>query len=155
MQVAGVGQGAEHRVSQDIRGDHVYWLDEQIATPAQAQYWHKMAQLRATLNEALFVSLVSLETHFAVYAPQTFYRKHLDRFAHNGQRVISCCFYLNHDWQADYGGHLRLHIDGGHIDVLPTAGTMVIFRSDTVYHEVLPATRPRYSLTGWFKRRAA
>lgn len=103
MQAAGVGQGAEHRVHNDIRGDHVYWLDEQDATPAQAHYWRRAAALRATLNEELFLSLVSLEAHFAVYAPKAFYRKHLDRFAHNSQRVISCCLYLNADWQADYG----------------------------------------------------
>lgn len=154
MHPAGIGQGAAHVVREDVRGDQIHWLDENAATPAQTQYWHKMAQLRETLNEELFLSLISLEAHFAVYAPGAFYQKHLDRFAHAGERVISCSFYLNPDWKADYGGHLRLYIEGGHVDILPTAGTLVLFRSDTVHHEVLPATQPRYSLTGWFKRRA-
>lgn len=154
MRPAGVGKGAEHIVREDVRGDQIHWLDENAATAAQSHYWHKMAQLRERLNEDLFLSLSALEAHFAVYAPGAFYQKHLDRFAHAGERVISCSFYLNTHWKADYGGHLRLHIEGGHVDILPTAGTMVIFRSDTVYHEVLPATHERYSLTGWFKRRA-
>jgi SM-20-related protein len=39
-------------------------------------------------------------------------------------------------------------------DVLPVAGTLVCFLSDRFEHEVLPATRERLSLTGWFRRRA-
>ncbi len=153
MHAAGIGQGAMHVLREDVRGDKVHWLDEGAATSVQTHYWQKMAQLRDSLNEELFLSLVSLEAHYAVYAPGAFYHKHLDRFAHANERIISCSFYLNADWPAEYGGHLRLYIEGGHVDILPTAGTMVIFRSDTVYHEVLPATHDRYSLTGWFKRR--
>ena len=38
-------------------------------------------------------------------------------------------------------------------DVLPVAGTLVCFLSDRFDHEVLPATRERLALTGWFRRR--
>jgi Rps23 Pro-64 3,4-dihydroxylase Tpa1-like proline 4-hydroxylase len=31
---------------------------------------------------------------------------------------------------------------------------MVVFRSDSVPHEVLVSMRERYSLTGWFRRRS-
>jgi SM-20-related protein len=34
-------------------------------------------------------------------------------------------------------------------DFLPMAGRLVIFRSDEIEHEVLPATRERLSITGW------
>ena len=37
--------------------------------------------------------------------------------------------------------------------VLSEAGTLVVFLSADVPHEVLPATRDRLSLTGWFRRR--
>lgn len=39
-------------------------------------------------------------------------------------------------------------------DVLPTGGCLVVFMSGEVPHEVMPATRDRLSLTGWFRRRA-
>jgi SM-20-related protein len=38
-------------------------------------------------------------------------------------------------------------------DVQPTGGCLVVFLSGEVPHEVLPATRERLSLTGWFRRR--
>lgn len=154
MQAAGVGQGSQRVLREDVRGDQIHWLDENDATPAQAAYWCAMNELRQTLNQELFLSLVELEAHFAVYAPGAFYQKHLDRFQRAGERMISGCLYLNADWQPEYGGQLRLYVDGNAVDILPTAGTLAIFRSDTIYHEVLPATRMRYSLTGWFKRRA-
>ena len=36
---------------------------------------------------------------------------------------------------------------------LPQAGTLALFLSADMPHEVLPATRERLSLTGWFRRR--
>ncbi|WP_397474496.1 2OG-Fe(II) oxygenase [Pusillimonas sp.] len=35
--------------------------------------------------------------------------------------------------------------------LLPQAGRLVLFRSDTIPHEVLPARRVRWSLTGWYR----
>ncbi|MCO6705038.1 2OG-Fe(II) oxygenase, partial [Streptomyces sp. CHB9.2] len=40
-----------------------------------------------------------------------------------------------------------------HQDVLPLGGSLVCFLSGQLPHEVLPATRERLSLTGWFRRR--
>ena len=69
---------------------------------------------------------------------------------------MSAVFYLNPDWQAEQGGALRLYLtDGSTHDVLPEAGTLVVFLSADLPHEVLPATRERLSLTGWFRRRGA
>jgi SM-20-related protein len=38
--------------------------------------------------------------------------------------------------------------------VQPEGGTLACFLSADFEHEVLPAARPRLSLTGWFRRRA-
>lgn len=58
------------------------------------------------------------------------------------------------DWRAADGGALRLHLsDGGTRDVVPQGGALAAFRSECLEHEVLPAARPRLSLTGWFRRR--
>ncbi|MOA08544.1 hypothetical protein D3C78_1283200 [compost metagenome] len=67
---------------------------------------------------------------------------------------MSAVFYLNADWQAEQGGALRMYLPGGEErDVLPLAGTLVVFLSADLPHAVLPATRERLSLTGWFRRR--
>ena len=36
------------------------------------------------------------------------------------------------------------------VDVAPHAGTMVLFRSDKIVHEVRPAHKPRYACSMWF-----
>lgn len=158
---AGVGRGAGHAVRSDIRSDDIHWLDEHAATPAQARYWEAIEALRIALNQELFLGLSYFEGHYAVYPPGARYHKHLDRFSDADERVISCTFYLNQGWQAEHGGALRLYLPGSaaggqadeHIDVLPAAGTCVLFRSDTFHHEVLPASQTRLSVTGWFRRR--
>jgi SM-20-related protein len=69
-------------------------------------------------------------------------------------RVLSCVIYLNEAWTADDGGALRLHVSAREaIDVLPVGGTLVCFLADRYEHEVLPATRERLAVTGWFRRR--
>jgi SM-20-related protein len=42
-----------------------------------------------------------------------------------------------------------MYLDNETLDVLPQAGRLVCFRSEQIEHEVLPATRPRFSITGW------
>lgn len=155
---AAIGRDAQRQVRSEIRGDFIRWLDEHALTPAQTSYWMKMEQLKEALNQALFVGLRELEAHYAVYPPGAFYRKHLDRFRTDDARLISTSLYLNIDWPEAAGGALRLYPCQDEpqrfVDVLPQAGTLVVFRSDTIYHEVLPATRMRLSLTGWFRRRS-
>ncbi|MGK2857945.1 MAG: 2OG-Fe(II) oxygenase [Thermoanaerobaculia bacterium] len=151
---AGVGRGSDHEVENAIRGDKILWLDPAEATPAQLAYWRAVEDLQIDLNRELFLSLVAFEAQFAVYGPGAFYKTHVDRFETADERMISCTLYLNDAWRLEDGGALRLHVEGGPVDVLPAAGTMVVFRSDSVPHEVLVSMRERYSLTGWFRRRS-
>ena len=150
---AGIGRAERFQIRPDIRSDHILWLDENAPTRAQKVYWQRIETLRREINRAFFAGLVSFEAHFAVYPPGAFYRKHLDQFSSSSDRIISCVLYLNRDWREEYGGALRLYTDGNFIDIQPRAGTCVIFRSDSIYHEVLPSQRERFSVTGWFKRR--
>jgi SM-20-related protein len=39
------------------------------------------------------------------------------------------------------------------VDVLPVGGTLVLFLSQRIAHEVLPGNRVRLSIAGWFKTR--
>lgn len=160
MKEAGIGR--EHvALNKTIRGDSIYWLDENNATAAQKKYFDIMEQLRCSLNKHLYLGLYGLECHFAIYPAGTFYKRHLDCFAgadiSKPQRKISCIVYLNQCWDEQDGGQLRLYIDhadtpskANFIDIPPVAGRAVIFLSDTFYHEVLPANKQRKSLTGWF-----
>jgi SM-20-related protein len=153
---AGVGAGAEARVHGEIRGDNILWL-EAPATAAQQRYLDELERLRLAINRALYLGLFGFEGHLAVYPPGSFYQKHLDRFQTAGHRVVSCLLYLNDDWKAEDGGELRLYAgpeeDAATQDIAPNGGNFVIFLSGSVFHEVLPATRERVSLTGWFLTR--
>lgn len=153
---AGVGAGADSGVRGEIRGDNILWL-ETPATAAQQVYLDELERLRLAINRTLYLGLLGFEGHLAVYPPGSFYRKHLDRFQTAGRRVVSCILYLNEDWKTDDGGELRLYAgpeeDAATQDVPPSGGNFVIFLSGSVLHEVLPATRERVSLTGWFLTR--
>jgi SM-20-related protein len=99
--------------------------------------------------------LFAFEGHYALYPPGAFYRRHRDRFRDDDGRVLSCVLYLNQDWDAGDGGTLRIHLDGGDTrDVLPAGGTFACFLADRFEHEVLPATRERLAISGWFRRRS-
>ena len=154
---AGVGRGAAHVQRSDVRGDRILWLDQSLASSAQQPFWQRLDALRLALNENLLLGLFSFEGHYALYPPGTYYRRHRDRFrdaaGSSNIRVISCAIYLNENWAPTDGGELRIY-DGERVrDVLPVAGTLVCFLSDRFEHEVLPATRERLALTGWFRRR--
>jgi SM-20-related protein len=157
MTRAGVGKNAQAHDS--IRGDSIYWLDENSADDAVQHYFSKVHALRALLNRQLFMGLTSLETHLAVYAVGATYQKHLDQFSLTqanqlNTRKISTILYLNENWLPEHGGELRLYIsETESVDILPLGGRLVLFLSANFWHEVLPATRERLSLTGWFRTR--
>jgi SM-20-related protein len=154
---AGVGRGEDLELRVDVRTDRVLWLDPATLSGAQQHYWQQLEQLRLAVNRNLFLGLHELEAHLAVYPPGTYYRKHLDQFRGLGLRQLSCVLYLNDGWGADDGGALRIYTDpqDAHAfdEVLPVGGRLVTFLSARFLHEVLPARRERYSVTGWFKRR--
>ncbi len=141
-----------------IRGDDILWLDHDDPSPAVRRALAALEALRAALNEALFLGLVELEAHLAVYPPGAGYGVHLDRFRDDDARVVSVVLYLNDAWRPEDGGCLRLYLGGAESppvhDVAPHAGTLAVFLADRFPHEVLPARRARYSLTGWFRRRS-
>ena len=150
---AAVGRGPSSEIREGIRGDHIQWID-----PGQAEacdsYLSLMDSLREAINRGLFLGLEDFESHFAMYPPGAFYLKHVDRFRDDDRRMVSAVVYLNDCWLPEHGGSLRMYLDNDRVyDVQPTGGCLVVFLSGEVPHEVLPATRDRLSLTGWFRRR--
>ncbi|NUU37975.1 2OG-Fe(II) oxygenase [Pseudomonas sp. C2B4] len=150
---AAVGRGPSSEIREGIRGDHIQWIE-----PGQGEacdnYLQLMDSLREAINRDLFLGLEDFESHFAMYPPGAFYLKHVDRFRDDDRRTVSAVVYLNDAWLPEHGGQLRMYLDEDRqYDVVPTGGCLVVFLSGDVPHEVLPATRERLSLTGWFRRR--
>ena len=141
------------RTASTLRGDRTRWFDETALTPAQSVYWSAMQTLRHELNRRLLLGLEMLEAHYALYPAGAGYARHRDRFRDNDARVLSSVLYLNADWHPDDGGALRLHLPDGPHDIIPTGGTLALFLSADIEHEVLPARRERLSIAGWFRRR--
>ena len=155
LAAARVGRGTHAVERLDIRGDHICWLDEGEIDPAEAPLRAALEALRVAANRELQLGLLDFEGHYALYPAGTRYAKHRDRFRDDDARVLSVVLYLNERWHAQHGGALRLHIDDRNsIDVVPEAGTLVAFLADRFLHEVMAATRARYSIAGWFRRRA-
>ena len=115
------------------------------------------AKLDSSLTELLY----------AYYPRGGYYRRHRDAIPNSASvlRKYSLLLYLNdenYDPVVD-AGQLRLHLDGGgdecpdgvlpnYIDVNPTGGTLVLFKSELIPHEVLNTNSERYALVGWFNR---
>ncbi len=152
LKPAAVGRAKEQQVSQDIRGDYIRWVDDCPPSDALSEYLQIMDNLRLSLNRSLFLGLDLFETHYALYPPGAGYQRHIDRFQDNPLRTVSVVLYLNTQWQPGDGGKLRLHLADRTEDVMPRAGTLVVFLSADLPHEVLKARRDRASLVGWFRR---
>ena len=146
---AGIGKQHDKQINEGIRGDFIQWIDPVVAPPAMALYINRLRELIRYANQSLFLSLKEAEVHLTVYPVGTFYKRHLDQFKSDDHRKLSVICYLNSDWEKSHGGQLRMYSGDGIIDVLPTSGRLVCFRSDQIEHEVLPASRERLSLTGW------
>jgi len=153
---AGTGRGAARNVQVDIRGDRIGWLDERDATPPERILLAVLEALRMAVNRELTLGLWRYEGHYALYPPGARYARHVDRFRDDDARELSVILYLNRDWHADEGGALRIGRRSGRArDVLPTGGTLVAFLAAEFEHEVLPATRSRLAISGWFRTREA
>jgi SM-20-related protein len=155
---AGVGRAARRQVRPELRSDRSQWIDPAEAVGAQRAWLERMEALRARLNRELYLGLFDFEAQLALYPPGAFYATHLDRFQDSSRRVVSTLLYLNDAWQPDHAGLLRLYLERADTepwrDVEPIGGTFVAFLAAQLPHQVLPATRERWSVAGWFRSRA-
>lgn len=153
LKPAGVGRAQQHVANSNIRRDAISWIENTAGS--QGQWLAFSAQLQQHLNRSLMLGLFSFESHFAHYAPGAFYKTHVDAFKGQANRVLSVVLYLNPAWGARDGGEMVLYSDTDPGSVLckvsPHAGTLVVFLSEDFPHEVLPATRDRYSIAGWYR----
>lgn len=149
---AGIGRGKYLVHDDSVRNDEICWITGESFAGQSWLNW--CMELQVYLNRRLFLGLSSFESHFAHYHPNSYYRRHLDSFRGNANRILSLVVYLNKDWGEFDGGELVIYKDDADIEgvrVLPRWGTTVLFLSEKFPHEVLPSARDRYSIAGWYR----
>lgn len=149
---AKIGSSQQEHRNTEIRTDWTYWLESERDISLRA-FFEQIEILKHFLARELFLSVHDFECHLAEYPPGAFYKIHKDQFDGSGNRMISFILYLNEDWHKEDGGQLRIYQNHETIDIDPVMNRVVVFRSDTILHEVLPAKRTRRSVTGWFMKK--
>ena len=68
---------------------------------------------------------------------------------------MSVVLFFNDHWVDGHGGELVIvdPVTKQNVIVEPKAGTLVLFKSDCVEHEVLPTQAQRLSFAGWYRTR--
>ncbi|REA56778.1 2OG-Fe(II) oxygenase [Dyadobacter luteus] len=151
MQSAGTGNNT--LVSHDllVRSDRIYWLDRNHNNQPENDFFALMDAFVQYLNSTCYTGITGYEFHYTLYEKGSFYKKHLDQFRNNGSRQYSMIMYLNSDWQEGDGGELCVHQGDSRLNISPTNGKSVFFKSSELEHEVLVTNKPRMSITGWLK----
>lgn len=143
----------QNGVMSQIRRDHILWINDEF--PVATIHVNALEQLGQQLNQHLFLGINEVEAHFACYKAGEFYALHRDNPQQKNSRVISSVFYLHKDWQADFGGQLRIQDKLGdwHI-ITPQPNRIVVFQSDLL-HEVLVSKQQRLSITAWLRNQSS
>lgn len=145
---AAIGKTGSEKIMQEVRGDYTYWLKSDV--DPLPQLFEVLTQTKDLINQLCYLSLADFEFHFAHYPEGSFYKKHLDQFSGRNNRMISMIIYLNKDWVEGDGGELQIYPENQPIQkIAPLMNRCVMFRSDTLLHEVLKANKSRKSVTGW------
>lgn len=157
---------ARHYTSEETSMAHgsVEWLPllpvaPPIQTAARERLLALVAELQASMESCAGISLDAdvTDLKYVYYPCGGYYPRHTDAtISGDVERVYSFILYLNQGWSPTDGGKLRAwRPDGSHVDVAPTGGTLVVFKSDEVPHEVLATTSQRVAVVGWLCRRRA
>lgn len=154
LKKAGIGAQQDFQVKAEIRGDFIYWLEEERDKDL-GSFFQLKDELMQNIKRFCYLSLSGSEFHIAKYPVGSFYHRHLDQFQERTNRQITVLIYLNGSWKKGDGGELVIYRDKQEIIVEPIAKRLLLFKSDTIEHEVLKTNVPRYSLTGWLLHQPA
>jgi SM-20-related protein len=156
LRPAGIRRGADHTLDRSTRGDFITWVTPEEQGSAIGQLREAYATLGETLSAEAFLGLGRFDLQLAWYPGEgARYARHFDAFPGQSNRRVTAIYYVNPDWVPAHGGLLRLYPEGGPVDVEPTLDRLVVFLSERIEHEVLPAHGPRLALTAWFYGRSA
>jgi SM-20-related protein len=156
LRPAGIRRGADHTLDVATRGDLITWVGEEARGTALGRLWEAYAALGEALSTEAYLGLGRFDLQLACYpGGGARYARHADAFPGQSNRRLTAIYYVNPDWEPAHGGLLRLYPEGGPVDVAPRLDTLVVFLSERLEHEVLPAHAPRLALTAWFYGRTA
>ena len=171
--VARIGQDSTNTLNQEIRVAETCFLgpsklQDQPNKKAREDLYQILSTVREELGATFGTHLDATldELLYAYYPTGGFYRRHRDSISGSASvlRSYSLLLYLNDGvWDETKGGELRLHMDTGgdllppnetpnFIDILPQGGTLVLFKSDLIPHEVLNTNSERIAIVGWYNR---
>lgn len=176
LRAAGFGAAsgvASKLASQNIRhGVHQIWLQSPGSPSLQALVGSidsrkELQRLIETIRQQLcnddrILAAEFVELSYVFYDEGSFYKKHIDTIIQRNEkgfeRCVSLILYLGdpsfdeRPWDCELdGGALRVYNnDDGHADITPNPGTLVLFDSAVVPHEVMATYRPRTAIVGWF-----
>lgn len=153
LRQASIGKGLKSDVMEEIRKDEIKWLSQKTNHVDMLSFLYLIEELGEYLSQYFRVSIKRYEGHWAHYPPEAFYKKHVDQFVETNNRIFSVITYLNPNWKDSDGGELVIYQDNKPpVKIKPKLGSLVCFRSDLLFHEVLPTKRSRYSITGWYRK---
>lgn len=150
---ARIGKGPDTAINSEIRSDHIFWINDWNATVELLEYEKFLSNVMSFCRENFYLPLKRFESHFALYENGSFYKKHLDCHKNSPHRLITAVLYLS-EFKENNGGQLVIYpTDNSNapVKVNPVAGRVVIFKSDSLIHEVLTTNANRYSLTSWLR----
>ena len=155
---AGLSRGPAHRVDAAVRGDAIAWIDPEGMPLELAELWATFLALRHALNRKAYLGLDRVEVQVARYpGGGAAYDRHRDAFmtppGGRPNRRVTAIYYANPAWAPEDGGAIRLHGADGPTDLAPILDRLLVFLSERVEHEVLPARAPRRAVTAWFRAR--
>ena len=172
FKTAKIGQDSTNALNTGIRVAETCFLGKDkladVPSESRTHLYSILDQVRADLSSSTGNPLDSQLTEllYAYYPQGGFYRRHRDAIPGSASvlRSFSLLLYLNKDWNtAQDKGELRMHFDSvgdelptgeepNYKDVEPLGGTLVLFKSDAVPHEVLDTQRERAAVIGWYNR---
>lgn len=162
LREARTGVASGEQVRSDVRADAIAWIDHATASSPIARWHARMEAFGVSLAAALRLPAPVFDAHMTRYAPRTFYRAHVDAADDGSRRLLSAICYLGDRWKAAHGGCLRLAARPGAscraddaIRLEPLGGSLVLFTSRDLEHEVETTHVERLSLTGWYLRASA
>ena len=120
------------------------------------QYFLAFAEkIRLSINRNLLLGLFEFESQFLHYPVGGFYKRHIDALKGNRNRIVSMVAYLNQNWLPEDGGSLAIWNNEDAsipvLEVVPSAGTVVLMLSEQIPHEARSALRERRAIAGWFR----
>ncbi|NNC18741.1 2OG-Fe(II) oxygenase [Corallococcus exiguus] len=152
LKPAGIRRGADHALETSVRGDHIEWVLPGAAPELEA-LWLRFQSLGEAVSSGAYLGLGRFDLQLACYpGGGAHYARHRDAFPGQFNRRLTAIWYANADWMPEHGGVLRLFPEdtGAPVEVAPVLDRLVVFLSERLEHEVMPAHATRLALTAWF-----